>query len=145
VRGGWADTIEFDEETVRAVPIFADINDDALEVVMRSAYQLHVAPGQTVIHRWHGTRHFYVVVAGVVEVRGGGESVHELRPGDFFGELAALDWGAGFGYARTADVVARTDARLLVVAPAALGELLRRAPRLDAILRATARDRLRLV
>ena len=28
----------------------------------------------------------------------------ELGPGDFFGELAALDWGAGYGYVRTATV-----------------------------------------
>jgi CRP-like cAMP-binding protein len=68
--------------------------------------------------------------------------VPELGPGEFFGELAALDWGAGFGYARTADVVASSAARLLVLAPATLGELLRRAPGLEATLRAAARQRL---
>jgi glutamate/tyrosine decarboxylase-like PLP-dependent enzyme len=145
MRGGWADTIEFDEETVRGLPIFADIDAGALEVVMRSAHDLRVVSGQTLIHRWHGTRDFYVIVTGIVEAYGRDDSVDQLQPGDFFGELAALDWGAGFGYARTADVVARTDARLLVLAPGAVAELLRRAPHVDATLRATARDRLRRV
>jgi len=36
-------------------------------------------------------------------------------PGEFFGEVAALDWGAGFGRTRTATVVARDPARLLVL------------------------------
>jgi glutamate/tyrosine decarboxylase-like PLP-dependent enzyme len=143
VRGGWADTVEFDEPTVRAIPLFADLGADALEVILRSAHELRASPGEALIHRWHGTRHFYVIVTGAVEVRAADDSVHELKPGDFFGELAALDWGAGFGYARTADVVARTDSRLLVVPPAALGELLRRAPEVEASLREAARERLR--
>src|SRR5207253_3016601 len=67
----------------------------------------------------------------------------ELGSGDLFGELAALDWGAGFGYARTADVVATSSARLLVLAPATLAELIRRAPQVEVTLRRTARDRAR--
>ncbi len=34
--------------------------------------------------------------------------------GDFFGELAALDWDAGYGYSRTATVMATSYMRLLV-------------------------------
>ena len=65
------------------------------------------------MHRWQGTRLFYVIVAGSLEVRIDDERVRELGPGDFFGELAALDWGAGFGYARTATVAATTPSQLL--------------------------------
>ena len=36
-------------------------------------------------------------------------------PGDFFGELAAIDWGAGFARTRTATVTATEPTRLLVL------------------------------
>jgi CRP-like cAMP-binding protein len=36
-------------------------------------------------------------------------------PGQFFGELAAIDWGAGFGRTRTATVTASEPTRLLVL------------------------------
>jgi hypothetical protein len=35
-----------------------------------------------------------------------------MRVGEFFGELAALDWGAGYGYTRLATVIATSAARL---------------------------------
>ncbi len=144
VRGGWADSEDFDEQAVRALPLFRGLDDAALEVVVGSAQRLDVAAGETVVQRWQGTRHFYVVVAGTVEVRGAdGGVLREAGPGGYFGELAALDWGAGFGYARTADVVASSDCQLLVLAPAALAELLKRAPELDRELREVARARVR--
>ena len=68
--------------------------------------------------------------------------LRELGPGDHFGELAALDWGAGFGYARTAHVVATSPLRLLVLPASGLNELVRQAPELDRRLRAAARERL---
>jgi glutamate/tyrosine decarboxylase-like PLP-dependent enzyme len=145
VRGGWAQGGDFDAPTVRALPLFADLNPDELEIVLRSARALHIDAGEAVIHRWQGTRHFYSIVEGNVEIHGGGELLRELGPGDFFGELAALDWGAGFGYARTATVIASSPLRLLVLPPAALGELIRRAPSVERQVRATARERLQRI
>jgi CRP-like cAMP-binding protein len=144
-RLGWAQTTEFDEATVRALPLFADLGPDELEIVLRSAREVEIGTGETVIHRWQGTRHFYTIVKGTVEIHSGSKQVRELGPGEFFGELAALDWGAGFGYARTAMVVASSSLRLLVLAPAALGELVRRAPAVERQVRAAARERLRSI
>ena len=57
-----------------------------------------------------------MIVSGDVLIRGQrGQILRELGPGDFFGELAALDWGAGFGRSRTATVIAATECRLLVL------------------------------
>lgn len=146
VRGGWAQSCDFDEPTITGVPLFAELDRRALEVVMSSSRQLEVAAGETVVRRWQGTRHFYVIISGTVEIRAGeGERLRELGPGDFFGELAALDWGAGFGYARTASVIALSDVRLLVLAPSALGELIRRAPELERTVRAAARERMQRI
>jgi CRP-like cAMP-binding protein len=46
---------------------------------------------------------------------------------------------------RTATVTAGSPLRLLVLAPAALAELIRRAPSMDRRLRAVARERLRTI
>jgi CRP-like cAMP-binding protein len=74
-----------------------------------------------------------------------GEVVRELVAGDFFGELAALDWGAGFGYARSATVTAVLPLRLLVLGPRELRELMRAVPSVAREVQAAARQRLRRV
>jgi CRP-like cAMP-binding protein len=144
VQGGWADAAEFDERTVRALPLFAELSEEAIDIVLGSARRVDVGAGETVVHRWQGTRHFFVIVSGEIEITGtDGEVLRELGPGEFFGELAALDWGAGFGYARTADAVARSACRLLTLAPSSLAALFRRAPALEQMLRTIARERVR--
>jgi CRP-like cAMP-binding protein len=72
-----------------------------------------------------------------------GSVVSTLRAGEFFGEIAALEWGAGFARARSASVVARDDVRVRVVDPEALATLLAAAPRLEREIRLLAHDRLR--
>jgi glutamate/tyrosine decarboxylase-like PLP-dependent enzyme len=143
VRSGWPQISEFDPATVTAIPLFAELQDRALDVVLRSARKVEVGAGETLVHRWQGTRLFYVIVVGSLEVRIDDERVRELGPGDFFGELAALDWGAGFGYARTATVAATTPSQLLVLSPAALGEVMRRAPAVQHTVRSAASERIK--
>src|SRR4051794_22645262 len=142
VKGGWGDAGVFDAERVRQLPLFSGLDATALEIVVKSAREQLAEPGEAVVTRWDGTRHFYAIVSGQAEVRSDREVLAELGPGEHFGELAALDWGAGFGYARTAHVVARSPLRLLVLPASALNELLRHAPELDSQLRAAARARL---
>jgi len=67
------------------------------------------------VRRWDTGRDFYVIIDGTVDVFVDGRIVRQLGPDDFFGELAAQDWGGGFGYPRLADVVATAPLRLLVV------------------------------
>ena len=64
----------------------------------------------------------------------------DIGPGDFFGEIAALDWGASFGYARLATVTA--PMRLLVLANADLLVLMEELPEIAAQVSHAARDRL---
>jgi CRP-like cAMP-binding protein len=56
--------------------------------------------------------------------------------------VAALDWGAGFGYPRTASVTATSNVRLLVVPAPLLNELVRDAPEFGRIVKATMSERL---
>lgn len=131
------------EHELRGVPLLKGLGARGAAVVRENATVLEVAAGEPVVRRWQGTRHFYVLLGGEVEVRRDGEVLRSLGPGDFFGELAALDWGAGYGVVRSADVVGRTAARLLVLSPAALTELMRCEPEVDRVVRAAARARRR--
>src|SRR4051794_25439786 len=142
VTGGWGDTGVFDAETVRRLPLFSGLDDGSLELVLKSAREKLAAPGEAVVTRWQGTRHFYAILDGEAEVRNDREVLRALGPGEHFGELAALDWGAGFGYVRTASVVAKSPLRLLMLPASALDELVRHAPDVDRRLRAAAREHL---
>ena len=67
------------------------------------------------MEQWQVSRDLYVVLRGGAEVFVDGRSVRTLGPGEFFGEVAAIDWGAGFGRARSATVVTIEATRLLVL------------------------------
>jgi CRP-like cAMP-binding protein len=75
-------------------------------------------------------------------VRTAEEHLAYLGPGDFFGELAALDWGASFGYPRLASVVATSPARLLVLPGARFNTLVRDVPGFGDRIRRAVRERL---
>jgi CRP-like cAMP-binding protein len=56
-----------------------------------------------------------VLADGTAEVRSYGDHLRDLGPGDFFDELAALDWGASFGYPRLATVIAASPEQAIVL------------------------------
>ncbi len=138
----WGQAAEFTAADVRGLPLFAEVDERAAALIAQSAHALEVTAGETIIERWQGTRHFYVVIEGAARIERDGEVLLHLGPGEFFGEVAAMDWGAGFGYVRTATVVAAAATRLLVLPPSALGELLRIAPGVDRRVRSAARERM---
>ena len=70
-------------------------------------------------------------------------ALRRAEPAEYFGEIAALDWGAGFVRSRAATVIAREHVRVRVLAPSELKQLLAAFPRLEDELRRTAHQRLR--
>ena len=54
--------------------------------------------------QWDIDRDFYVLLDGTQTSHGASGLSGVMESGDFFGELAALDWGASFGYPRLATV-----------------------------------------
>ena len=127
---------------LRELELFASLDDVELERVRSLAAERGVAAGETIVEEWDLGRDFYVVVDGIADVARGGEHVNEVGPGGFFGELAALEWGASFTYSRMASVVARTPMRLLVIAPEALTTLIVELPSLERAVTAVRRTRL---
>jgi glutamate/tyrosine decarboxylase-like PLP-dependent enzyme len=145
VADGWSGPHDFAPEEIARLPLFEHVPADQVARAAAWAREERVPAGQTIVAAWEGDRDLYVILEGEAEVRveGGEEWAGDLGPGDFFGEVAALDWGAGFGYARTATVVATSGMRLLALDPGRLGMLMQAAPVLDARLRSAAHEHLR--
>ena len=73
-------------------------------------------------------RDLCLILKGEARAEVNGEVVRTMSAGDFSGELAALDWGAGYGYTRLATGVATSPARLVVVPPDVFNRLIREVP-----------------
>ena len=124
------------------MPLFAALDPLRLAVLAAGARAESRTAGEAVVRRFESGRDFYVILAGRAEVQVGDEVVRELGPGEFFGELAALDWGADYGYPRLATVVAATDLRMAKLTADTLRELMRAVPEVDAAVRRAAAERL---
>jgi aromatic-L-amino-acid decarboxylase len=84
--------------------------------------------GTEVLSRWNTDRDFYVVVEGELAAFVDDSLVERFGPGDFFGEIAASDWGSGYGYVRLADVRAQSECVVLVVPAPGLTALMAYSP-----------------
>jgi aromatic-L-amino-acid/L-tryptophan decarboxylase len=103
---------------------------------------LDVAAGDDITRRWDADRSFYLILTGRYDVFIDSRRIRTLGPGDHFGELAARDWGGGYGYARLATVRCAEPGRLLRLASADLQWLTETEPAVKARLAATLADRL---
>jgi aromatic-L-amino-acid/L-tryptophan decarboxylase len=131
-----------DAETLAALPLFASLTDEQLDRVARSARVISAQPGQAIVRKWEASRDFYVLADGTAEARGEGEHLRDMGPGDFFGELAALEWGAGFGYPRLATVSATSPVTAVVLSSDVLNALMREAPEVAEQVNSAVRERL---
>jgi hypothetical protein len=135
----WPGLPEADVPSLRALPLFAELEPDQAALVGKQASLREAA---TVVEQWSLERDFYVILEGTAQVSIDGEHARDLGPGEFFGELTALDWGAGFAYPRLATVRASSPLRLLVFPDGSLAELMRRYPSVDRQVRAAVTERL---
>ena len=110
---------------LRAIPIFAGLDDDALDGIAGLCTEVEARPGQVLTRANDRGTGMFVVEEGTVavELR---SRVLELGPGQFFGELSLLVPDA----TRIARVRATTAARLLAIARNDFAGLLDREPRL---------------
>jgi glutamate/tyrosine decarboxylase-like PLP-dependent enzyme len=136
---GWLRRPVMPSAALRSLPLFAALDDEQARRVLLTAREHHAVPGEAIVEQWQVSRDMYVVLEGAVVVSADGSPVARYGPGGFFGELAAIDWGAGFGRTRSATVTATEPTRLLVLdwvlvnwlmkADTAFGEQLERASR----------------
>ena len=106
-------------DTLGQLALFADLTPTQLEAVAHSHEEDVFAEGERVLRRGLSGGNFYVILEGEAAVEIDGQERHRLARGDFFGEISALT-----GEPPTADVVAYTMLRCLVIPGAQLEKLL---------------------
>ncbi len=123
-------------------PVLVGLSTAGQRLVASSGQEVQVPAGEVVVRRWAADRDFYVVLAGRLRVDVDGTVARSLSAGDFFGELAARDWGSGFGYPRLATITVESSARLWQLPPEVFGRLLSTEPAFQAAVEQAVRERL---
>ena len=102
-----------DGDPLRTSRLLARVAGATLRTIRARAAWLDTTAGEEVTRRWDSDRSFYLVVSGRFDVFIDGRPIRTVGPGDHFGELAARDWGGGYGYTRLATVVCAEPGQLL--------------------------------
>jgi CRP/FNR family transcriptional regulator, cyclic AMP receptor protein len=126
-------------DTLHWVDPFRACTRTQLREIERLAERIQVASGEVLAREGRIGREFFLILSGTVAVTQQGRRVNTLGPGDFFGELAAMDPGP-----RNATVTALCDLEVLIIGPREFAAMADIPGFRDALLKAMAR-RLRTV
>lgn len=106
-------------ESLAQLELFAELTQPQLESVALSFEEEVFAEGQRVLRQGLSGNGFHVILEGEASIRVDGEDRWSLGRGDFFGEVSVLTGGPP-----TADVIATTLLRTIVVPGPELKEFL---------------------
>lgn len=106
-----------------SLALFADLDTARLEAIEHTFEEVAFAPGERILRQGITGSNFYVVVEGEADIRIDGTDRAVAARGDFFGEMSLL-----LGEAPSADVVARTPLRCLMLPGPELRDFLLRYP-----------------
>jgi CRP/FNR family transcriptional regulator, cyclic AMP receptor protein len=99
-------------DRLKSVDQLRDCTRSQLEEVARLAERVQVGRGEVLAREGRIGREFFLILSGTVAVTQKGRRVNTLGPGDFFGELAAMNPGP-----RNATVAALSDLDVLIIGP----------------------------
>jgi CRP-like cAMP-binding protein len=99
-----------DPQRLKAIPIFASLDDETLKGIATFATETSVPAGKHLVKEGDYAYEFMAIEEGEAEVTRNGEHVATLGPGDFFGEIGVLEKTL-----RTASVIATTPVRLVTL------------------------------
>ncbi len=111
--------------TLAQFSLFADLNNAQLEAIAGQLDEAMFAPGTRVLRQGLSGSGLYFVLDGACAVEVNHEERARLGRGEFFGEMSVL-----LGNPPTADVIAVTQTRCLVLAAPAMERFLTTYPRL---------------
>ena len=97
-------------DDLASVPLFDTLDSDQLANIARWFHEQNAGAGRKLVGEGAPGYTFFVLVEGTAQVSSEGESLGDLSPGDFFGEMAILGTGR-----RTATVTSTSPVRLLVM------------------------------
>jgi CRP-like cAMP-binding protein len=117
-------------DRLRALPLFAEVDDAHLERLAAATSEFSAPAGQALIERGRAGSGMFVLEQGQAVVEAP-EGKRIIGPGDVFGERALL----GDDIERTARVRAETDVRCLAISRPEIERLLAEDPRVAERLR----------
>jgi CRP-like cAMP-binding protein len=126
-----------DPARLEAIPLFAALPQEEKELLAGFAEEVKVPAGHEVATQDAFGYSFFAIEEGTAEVRVNDESVGQLGPGDFFGEIALLCTGR-----RTAAVVSTSPMKLFSIFDRDFREIETQVPELGRALRRAAGERL---
>jgi CRP/FNR family transcriptional regulator, cyclic AMP receptor protein len=97
-------------ELLRAIPLFADLDERSLQAVAVLAHEVEFKAGDVLMLEGEPGATFEVIVAGTVRVDRGDRTLRSMTAGGFVGEIALLDRRP-----RTATVTCVTDVSALEI------------------------------
>eukprot|EP00929_Paragymnodinium_shiwhaense_P040343 TRINITY_DN21078_c0_g1_i2.p1 TRINITY_DN21078_c0_g1~~TRINITY_DN21078_c0_g1_i2.p1 ORF type:complete len:796 (+),score=160.46 TRINITY_DN21078_c0_g1_i2:83-2470(+) len=106
---------------VGKVAILADLSTDAKRTIADTSRATYFTAGTNIVKEGEENTNFYIVEQGKCKALHQGNTLFTYGPSSYFGELAFLNKAA-----RTADVVAAEDTRLLVLNAKPLSTILKR-------------------
>ena len=95
---------------LRAVPLFADLDDRSLQAVAILAHERTIRAGEILMLEGEPGEEFYVIVEGTMRVERGERAIRSMTAGGFLGEIALFDRRP-----RTATATAVSDVTLLAL------------------------------
>lgn len=110
-------------ESLAGFSLFADLSRPELEAVAHTFDEEWFGEGQRILRQGFTGSGFYVILEGDASVRIDGQERAKLSRGDFFGEMSIL-----LDEPPTADIVATTPLRCLVLARSDLAQWLSSMP-----------------
>jgi CRP/FNR family cyclic AMP-dependent transcriptional regulator len=97
-----------DPDNLRAVPLFASMDEPDLRMIATFASEDSVPAGATLMREGDYSNEMVAIESGTADVIQGGRKGAGLGPGDVFGEMGVLERGL-----RNASIVASSPMRLI--------------------------------
>ncbi|HEY7627961.1 MAG TPA: cyclic nucleotide-binding domain-containing protein [Ilumatobacteraceae bacterium] len=110
---------------LRTIPMFADLDDDEVDAVARTATELDLPAGKVLMREGEFAHEMFVLVSGTVEVTRGGEHIADIGPGGFAGEMALLAHAQ-----RNSTVVTKTPVDVIHIDGRSFSALLEEVPQI---------------
>lgn len=110
---------------LRAVPLFAGVDDDDLDVIGAAVTELTFKAGDVLMRAGSSAREMVIVLDGSLCVKLGDTEIAVIEAGGFAGEMGLLA-----GRPRNADVAAKTATKVLHIDSRSFDNVLAEAPQI---------------
>lgn len=99
-----------DPSRLKKIPLFEKFSDEELRQIAPFAEEASAEPGSVLVREGDYSYQFVAIDEGTAKVTRDGDTVAELGPGDFFGEIGLLEKSL-----RTATVEATSPMRMITL------------------------------